>query len=375
MNLGEKLKIRRKKAGYTQDEVAAKMNITRQTLSNWEVGKNYPDIDSIIKLSRIYELSLDEFLLGKILFKGAISMTRRLSETEIEKLIIKHHPSAINIKELHGGLVSQTYFFQEGDYPYILQIGNTMETYEKKKWIYNKMKSTIPVRKVLELHETEFGFAYSISEYIEGTTLHDLSTQELLDIIPAVLTALEALEKCDVSDSKGFGYFDKTGHAVYPSWLDFIEAVYNENIYNWSDLEKNGLDSEVVKTAIHELKTHITGVTLTKRNMVHGDLGSFCLLAKNNQIVGVLDWGVPLYGDHLYDKANILFWSEDRLQPLSHQITNKYIVSLESKEKIYCYMLRIGLQEIYNTVILKGIGYDIEWVANRLQQIIENHRT
>jgi hypothetical protein len=36
-------------------------------------------------------------------------------------------------------------------------------------------------------------------------------------------------------------------------------------------------------------------------------------------------------------------------------------------------MLRIGLEEIYNTVILNEIGYDIEWVANRLQKIINDY--
>ncbi|WP_409276117.1 hypothetical protein V1499_11015 [Neobacillus sp. SCS-31] len=39
---------------------------------------------------------------------------------------------------------------------------------------------------------------------------------------------------------------------------------------------------------------------------------------------------------------------------------------------MYCYMIRIGLEEIYNTVILNEIGYDIEWVANRLKDIIDN---
>ena len=79
MNIGEKLKLRRKKAGFTQEQVAEKMHITRQTLSNWEVGKNYPDIDSIITLSQIYNLSLDELLLGKIHFKGESVMTKKLS--------------------------------------------------------------------------------------------------------------------------------------------------------------------------------------------------------------------------------------------------------------------------------------------------------
>ena len=79
MNLGEKLKLRRKKSGFTQEQVATEMNITRQTLSNWEVGKNYPDIDSIISLSKIYNLSLDELLLGKIHFKGESVMSKKFS--------------------------------------------------------------------------------------------------------------------------------------------------------------------------------------------------------------------------------------------------------------------------------------------------------
>jgi hypothetical protein len=74
----------------------------------------------------------------------------------------------------------------------------------------------------------------------------------------------------------------------------------------------------------------------------------------------------------LYDKANILFWNEDKLQPLVRQIKQKYITSTETKAAMYCYMLRIGLEEIYNTVILNKAGYDIEWVANRLTDIT-NH--
>ena len=97
MNIGEKLKLRRKKAGFTQEQVAEKMHITRQTLSNWEVGKYFPDIDSIITLSQIYNLSLDELLLGKIYFKGESVMTKKLSFEEIMSLLKTHYPDAFNV--------------------------------------------------------------------------------------------------------------------------------------------------------------------------------------------------------------------------------------------------------------------------------------
>ncbi|MBS4199981.1 helix-turn-helix domain-containing protein [Bacillus sp. FJAT-49732] len=371
MNIGEKLRLRRKKAGFTQEQVAEKLNITRQTLSNWEVGKNYPDIDSIIALSHIYQLSLDELLLGKIYFKGALPMAKKLTDVEIQQLIKTHYPFAENVKELNGGLVSQTYSFNSGEYRYVFQVGNRPEVYEKERWVYNHFNHLLPLRKVLEV-VAEDSFTYSISNYIEGRKLFDLNSQELLDICPDVMKTLEVLESIEIPEQNGYGRYDNTGQGAYPTWEDFIKAVYNEKIYNWSDLEQNGLDSSVVKNALQELKSHINSVSLSKINIIHGDLGSFNLLAKGGRITGIIDWSLSLNGDHLYDKANILFWNEDKLQPLIQRITNKYIDSPESKEKIYCYMLRIGLEEIYNTVILNEAGYDIEWVANRLQKIMNS---
>ncbi|WP_066295337.1 helix-turn-helix domain-containing protein [Bacillus sp. FJAT-29937] len=372
MNIGEKLKLRRKKAGFTQEQVAERMNITRQTLSNWEVGKNFPDIDSIIKLSHIYQLSLDEFLLGKIFFKGAMAMVKKLPELEIQSLIKMHYPSANNIKELNGGLVSQTYSFNSNNDCFVFQVGNQFEVYEKERWVYHRFHHLLPLREVLAIQVTENDVAYSISKFIEGTKLFDLNSQEILDVCPAVEKALEILEAIEMTGQNGYGRFDQTGQAGYPTWEDYIKAVYNENIYDWSALERNGLDSDVVENAIKELKAHINSVSLSKKYLVHGDLGSFNLLAKDGRVTGMIDWSLSMYGDHLYDKANILFWNEDKLQPLIQRITNRYMSSPQSKEKIYCYMLRIGLEEIYNTVILNEIGYDIEWVANRLQKIIIN---
>lgn len=367
MNLGEKLKLRRKKSGLTQEQVAQKMNITRQTLSNWEVGKNYPDIDSIIALSQIYNLSLDVLLLGKIHFRGESVMSKKLSVEEIHTLIQTHYPGAIDVKELNGGLASQTYRFEHGKQCFIFQAGN-LKGFKKEEFVDDELSKTLPVRHVLAIHQLDDQFAYSISEYIEGDKLFDLNSQQLLDIVPAVLDIFETLESVHV-DQVGYGYFDSTGNAAYPTWIDFIKAAYNPGIYDWSALEKNGLDSEVINNAIEKLKSHIDCIHSDKKYLVHGDLGSFNLLAKDNQLTGIIDWSLALYGDHLYDKANILFWNEDKLQPLIKEIKNKYMTSAETNEVLYCYMLRIGLEEIYNTVILNEAGYDIEWVANRLNEI------
>ena len=62
MDVGAKLNQARLAAKLTQEQVAAALGVSRQTISNWETGKTYPDIVSVIKLSDLYEVSLDHLL-------------------------------------------------------------------------------------------------------------------------------------------------------------------------------------------------------------------------------------------------------------------------------------------------------------------------
>ena len=62
MELGQKLKEARNKAGLKQEELAQQIGVSRQTVSNWENNRFYPDIASVMKLSDLYGLTLDELL-------------------------------------------------------------------------------------------------------------------------------------------------------------------------------------------------------------------------------------------------------------------------------------------------------------------------
>ena len=64
MEIGRKLKEVRMRSNLTQEQVAEELFVSRQTISNWENEKSYPDIISIIKLSDLYSISLDELLKG-----------------------------------------------------------------------------------------------------------------------------------------------------------------------------------------------------------------------------------------------------------------------------------------------------------------------
>ena len=75
MEIGKKLKNARIEAGLTQEKAAKKIDVSSQTISNWENEKSYPDIISVIALSDLYSVSLDELL------KGDQKMAEHLEES------------------------------------------------------------------------------------------------------------------------------------------------------------------------------------------------------------------------------------------------------------------------------------------------------
>lgn len=66
MEIGKQIQQRRTAAGISQEELAERLYITRQTLSNWETGKTYPDINSLLRLSDLFHVSLDELVKGDL---------------------------------------------------------------------------------------------------------------------------------------------------------------------------------------------------------------------------------------------------------------------------------------------------------------------
>lgn len=72
MSLGEKIKEQRKKAGLSQEQLAKKLNVTRQAVTKWETDKGIPDVANLIAISEEFGLSLDELIKGDVAVKKKI---------------------------------------------------------------------------------------------------------------------------------------------------------------------------------------------------------------------------------------------------------------------------------------------------------------
>lgn len=76
MNIGEKLFELRKEKGLSQEEVADKLKVTRQTVSKWETNQSTPDFDKIVPLCELFEITTEELLTGKKLIKEEDILTK-----------------------------------------------------------------------------------------------------------------------------------------------------------------------------------------------------------------------------------------------------------------------------------------------------------
>jgi transcriptional regulator with XRE-family HTH domain len=65
MDFSKKLYALRKQKGLSQEELANHLEVTRQTVSKWELGDSTPDLEKLVLLAELFEISLDELVLDK----------------------------------------------------------------------------------------------------------------------------------------------------------------------------------------------------------------------------------------------------------------------------------------------------------------------
>ena len=98
MTLGEKIQKLRKQRGLSQEALAEKVTVTRQTISKWELGQSLPDLDFIAQLSDIFSVSSDylikdemdmdfESIGTNLLGKTLISLSNKISRVQQNQIV------------------------------------------------------------------------------------------------------------------------------------------------------------------------------------------------------------------------------------------------------------------------------------------------
>ena len=102
MEFNNKLYELRKQKGLSQEELAGRLNVSRQTVSKWEVGESAPDMDNLVSISELFGVSLDELVLDKTPEKEQPSV--QVLRSELYSDIKEHVLTDDNKKKAKKGL-------------------------------------------------------------------------------------------------------------------------------------------------------------------------------------------------------------------------------------------------------------------------------
>lgn len=141
MNFGKKLLDARKKANLSQEEIAEKLNITRQTVSKWESNETVPNINQVKLLAKIYKISLEELLnynkideeIESIIKKANTKTQDKINWTKVwskKYPVLETYQNKVNIKKYENDL-------------------NNILTELQTKYNYNRLDAMLVLKDIL----------------------------------------------------------------------------------------------------------------------------------------------------------------------------------------------------------------------------------
>ena len=84
MTMGEKITSLRKRAGYSQETLADRLDVSRQSVSKWELDVSVPDLNRIVQMSELFDVPTDYLLKEDEVYMPKEERMRRMSDEEVE---------------------------------------------------------------------------------------------------------------------------------------------------------------------------------------------------------------------------------------------------------------------------------------------------
>ena len=213
MNFSEKLQWLRKSKGFTQEEFAEKLNVSRQAVAKWEAGQAYPDIMNLIQISDLMNVTVDYLVKDR----ECTMVPKKRDNNDVEELILFRLEANVNTYAAFMNEVDSTrldshdFRYEKGDYVYHdTYVGG--EQFAGQEAVWKKGKAV-------------YAMNYA------GRVLSDKFSGNFLK---------EALRKADINmPYRGPEYYE-AGEYVYKAkvsgdinWFQGYEEIYwkNEKVY------------------------------------------------------------------------------------------------------------------------------------------------
>ena len=262
----------------------------------------------------------------------------------------------------------------------VIRFGRHLDDFERDRFASQFNAPDLPIPRVTEVGPA-FGAWYAISTRAHGTPLEELGDDEWDATLPSLFRTLDALRSTDISATSGFGIWEGTGVAPYPSWLGYLASVNDDppghRNHGWMRALRESSVGDASFLRGYDQMTSLARDLPTVRHLVHNDLLYRNALAADGRIAGLFDWGCSIFGDFVYELALMVFWSPwypslDRLGLLDRARAHYAATSLTVErfdDRFRCCAIHIGLAHVgFNA--LRGNERDLVMTSERLVEFL-----
>lgn len=145
MEFKEKLQLLRTNMKLSQEELANKLAISRQSITKWENGQSFPDIQNLIQLSEIFKVSIDRLVKENDTCMVNLFSNENYPKQDIRTFLVKAKNNTYAAGEneiLPSKPNSHDFRYEEGDYIYQCQIQGDFDDFIGEEKIYCKQEKT-----------------------------------------------------------------------------------------------------------------------------------------------------------------------------------------------------------------------------------------
>jgi len=271
------------------------------------------------------------------------------------------------LRRLTEGMESQAFSFRREGQDFVIRINRNMDGFLKDRFAHDRFATgTRPIPEVIDIGPFVADYAYCVSRLCPGITLQEMPPDALPAILVPTADVLAAIAASNLEGTSGFGPWDSKGRGRYDTWREFVLDIPEPGDVA-SGMVTDLVPSDRLRSYVGEIR-HYANAYPEERQLIHGDFGSNNVLTDGRGITGVIDWSESMYGDPLYDIANVFFWRTwlPCMEAQARYFEQTGTLTADTRNRLRCYALRIGLMELIGT----SSATVAQWATTRCDQIL-----
>lgn len=272
------------------------------------------------------------------------------------------------IEEIHSGKIKRVFFFKCNDKSYVIRFSEDNIEFKIEQYLQQSISDNeFPIPKTFHVGKY-YDLYYSITQKVEGTPLHYISKEELLNALPSIIETMTKFHFLDMSFTTGYGWPDIKLNGCYNNFVEYIEGNFSNDLegywQGWYELFENSFLDYSIFNVLYDLMMELAPYCEGKRHLAHTDFHYDHVLISDCKVVGIIDWGRVRYVDFLFDVVTIVmqFPSLNLISYFKNYYKANNIKIPNFDERFICaaicqsldgmrFWAKMGREESYNSIL------------------------